>query len=251
MPPVRGSAAPQPGQESNPWCPFRCGPESVVQRALSRNVSGPATPLKPIPGARQQGSTLLDATRTPSRRGLPQSRDQGTQGRHHPCAPGRRGAARRWRRFGDGGLRGGGRKGKGRKRCGLRPLSVAGCTGLEPVASGVTVSEMGLAGRGRSSQPLAITQGEDGRDSSVSLDSGTYSLPRVTPWLQSPIVKSVPAERLPSVREVAARLGVCASTIYNPCREGKLPHVRVSNAIRVAPTALEDLMPGGARSGVV
>jgi excisionase family DNA binding protein len=63
-------------------------------------------------------------------------------------------------------------------------------------------------------------------------------------------VKSVPAERLLSVREVAARLGVCTSTIYNLCREGKLLHVRVSNAIRVATKALEDLMPGGARSGV-
>ena len=121
---------------------------------------------------------------------------------------------------------------------------VAGCTGLEPVASGVTVSEMGLAVGGRSSQPLAITQGDDGRDSSTSLDLGTFPRPRVTPGLQSPIVKSVPAERFLSVRQVAARLGVCTSTIYNLCREGKLLHVRVSNAIRVAPKALEDLALG-------
>jgi excisionase family DNA binding protein len=95
-----------------------------------------------------------------------------------------------------------------------------------------------------------MTQGDDGRDSSASLDLGTFSRPRVTPGLQSQIVKSVPAERLLSVREVAARLGVCTSTIYNLCREGRLRHVRVSNAIRVAPRALEDLMPGGASSGV-
>jgi excisionase family DNA binding protein len=41
-----------------------------------------------------------------------------------------------------------------------------------------------------------------------------------------------------SVREVAARLGVCTSTVYKLCNEGKLAHVRVSNAIRVEPRAL-------------
>ena len=65
------------------------------------------------------------------------------------------------------------------------------------------------------------------------------------------MVKSIPSERLLSVRQVASRLGVSTSTIYNLCREGKLPHVRVSNAIRLAPEALEDLMGRGARSGVV
>jgi excisionase family DNA binding protein len=52
----------------------------------------------------------------------------------------------------------------------------------------------------------------------------------------------MPAEKLLTVRQVAARLGVCTSTIYNLCREGKLRHVRVSNSIRVAPEALEDLV---------
>ena len=127
---------------------------------------------------------------------------------------------------------------------------VAGCTGLEPVASGVTVSEMGLAGCGRSSQPLAITQGEDGRDSSASPGFAAFSRPRVTPRLQSQIVKSIPSERLLSVRQVAARLGVCTSTVYNLCREGRLAHVRVSNAIRFAPDALAELVGSGVRTGV-
>jgi excisionase family DNA binding protein len=34
---------------------------------------------------------------------------------------------------------------------------------------------------------------------------------------------------------VAARLGVATSTVYKICREGRLPHARVSNAIRIAP----------------
>src|SRR6266478_9415494 len=39
--------------------------------------------------------------------------------------------------------------------------------------------------------------------------------------------------RLLSVREVATRPGVCTSTIYKLCAEGKLQHTRVSNAIRI------------------
>jgi excisionase family DNA binding protein len=45
----------------------------------------------------------------------------------------------------------------------------------------------------------------------------------------------VPQERLLSVKEAAARLGVSTSTVYKLCAEGKLAHVRVSNAIRIAP----------------
>ena len=41
-----------------------------------------------------------------------------------------------------------------------------------------------------------------------------------------------------SVREIAARLGVSTATVYSLCERGELPHVRVSNAIRIAPTDL-------------
>lgn len=47
-----------------------------------------------------------------------------------------------------------------------------------------------------------------------------------------------PHERLLSVREVASRLGVCTSTVYKLCAEGRLAHVRISNAIRVRPEVL-------------
>ena len=63
-------------------------------------------------------------------------------------------------------------------------------------------------------------------------------------------MKSIPSERLLSVRQVASRLGVSTSTIYKLCSEGRLAHVRVANAIRVAPEDLEDLMRSGVRSGV-
>jgi excisionase family DNA binding protein len=44
--------------------------------------------------------------------------------------------------------------------------------------------------------------------------------------------------RLLSVREAASLLGVCTSTVYKLCAEGKLRHVRVSNAIRISEAAL-------------
>jgi excisionase family DNA binding protein len=57
----------------------------------------------------------------------------------------------------------------------------------------------------------------------------------VTSGLQSGPALMVPHERLLSVREVAARLGVCTSTVYQLCAEGRLVHMRVANAIRIAP----------------
>ena len=53
-------------------------------------------------------------------------------------------------------------------------------------------------------------------------------------------LKVVPggAPRLLTVREVAAQLGVSTSTVYALCDRGELVHVRVLNAIRVAPAEL-------------
>jgi excisionase family DNA binding protein len=45
-------------------------------------------------------------------------------------------------------------------------------------------------------------------------------------------------ERLLTVREVAAVLGVAMSTVYQLCARGELRYRRVSNAIRVAPAEL-------------
>ena len=55
------------------------------------------------------------------------------------------------------------------------------------------------------------------------------------------------AERLLNVREVAERLGVCTATIYGLCERGELPHLRVSNAIRIRPTDLEAFLARGRR----
>jgi excisionase family DNA binding protein len=45
-------------------------------------------------------------------------------------------------------------------------------------------------------------------------------------------------ERLLTVKEVAERLGVCAATVYRPCANGELRHLRVLKSIRVSATEL-------------
>jgi excisionase family DNA binding protein len=45
-----------------------------------------------------------------------------------------------------------------------------------------------------------------------------------------------------SVRDVARRLRVSTATVYRLCERGELHHVRVSNAIRIAPRDLELLL---------
>jgi excisionase family DNA binding protein len=52
-----------------------------------------------------------------------------------------------------------------------------------------------------------------------------------------------------SVRDVAARLGVCGATVYRLAAEGQLAHVRVLNAIRVAPRDLAAFVEARRRGG--
>ena len=59
------------------------------------------------------------------------------------------------------------------------------------------------------------------------------------------LVPSAPA--LLTVREVARRLRVRPVTVYRLCDRGELPHVRVSNAIRVRAEDLEAYLGGGRR----
>jgi excisionase family DNA binding protein len=56
-------------------------------------------------------------------------------------------------------------------------------------------------------------------------------------------VRAVPGlKRLLTVKEVAAILRVCRDTVYRLCANGQLPHVRILNAIRIAPADLDGFL---------
>jgi len=57
------------------------------------------------------------------------------------------------------------------------------------------------------------------------------------------------AGRLLTPVEVAERLGVCRDTVYRLCDRGELPHVRISNAIRIAPADLAAFLAGNHSGG--
>ncbi len=45
-----------------------------------------------------------------------------------------------------------------------------------------------------------------------------------------------------TVKEVATILRVCRDTVYRLCANGQLPHVRILNAIRIAPADLDGFL---------
>jgi hypothetical protein len=117
---------------------------------------------------------------------------------------------------------------------------MAGCTGLEPVASDVTVSELGMADDVTVRQVLDIfgngrTQSGQGLPALAAIFRR-----RVTPELQSRLGAAGLSERdvLLTVREVATVPRIRPVTVYRLCRERKLVQERVSNAIRIPVEAL-------------
>jgi excisionase family DNA binding protein len=46
-------------------------------------------------------------------------------------------------------------------------------------------------------------------------------------------------DRLLTVKDAAEQLGLCTATVYGLCADGALPHVRILNAIRIAPADLK------------
>jgi len=113
--------------------------------------------------------------------------------------------------------------------------------GLEPMASGVTVGRAELARKRSTSQATAIPA-----DDAAATSPNRSALAGFRPPFGIPLVSEIGAPSDPllllSVREVAERLKVARSTVYKICGEGKLPHARVSNAIRVSKAALADYL---------
>ena len=116
----------------------------------------------------------------------------------------------------------------GRQDSNLRPLGPERASEASELSMGVQV--------------LAITQGLEGRlDASTRVGrAGTLGrVPPVSPTFPRGLRAAHPQpESLLRVRDVADRLRVSRATVYALCARGELPHLRVSNAIRLR---LEDL----------
>ena len=120
---------------------------------------------------------------------------------------------------------------------------LAGCRGLEPLASGVTVDCITIVGRGRPSQDAGKIGTTLERSSPFSQRFAAVSRPLGTSLVQSDAIDAG-SVRWVSVRELAAILRVSRSTVYQAVAAGEFPHVRVSNAIRI-PVATAGLASNG------
>jgi excisionase family DNA binding protein len=109
---------------------------------------------------------------------------------------------------------------------------LAGCRGLEPLASGVTVDPQWMAGARPGSQHAANAANPLDRSSPFSQRFAALFRPFGTSLVQSSAVDAE-SVRWVSVRELAAMLRVSTSTVYQAVAAGEIPHVRVSNAIRI------------------
>ena len=99
-------------------------------------------------------------------------------------------------------------------------------TGFEPATPSLGKYESGIAGVNNASQLVGNIQIDDDAPS------------QRTPW-EATIRKDFAFPLLPdlsaslTVKEVAARLRVCASTIYRLCPTVELPHFRIGASIRL------------------
>ena len=144
---------------------------------------------------------------------------------------------------------------KSRRLCALQ-LLVARPAGLEPATRGLEgdikalagvssslqiggTSRDSLTGNFQPSQPLASNR----KHFAASLLHGT--------GLETHALRSIEGgkSKLLSVKEAASRLGVCTATVYSLCERGELAHIRVLNAVRIAPSDLAAFVRAHRTSG--
>jgi excisionase family DNA binding protein len=123
---------------------------------------------------------------------------------------------------------------------GFRGSDLARPRGFEPLAFGFVVRAGAIPGSTSGSQ---VTEIVDGRGVAGVQISQPIAGPRgrfVTPLLQGRTAEPVVFSGLLTVRAAARLLGVTPATVYGLCSRNKLPHVRVSNAIRIALGAVKE-----------
>ena len=96
------------------------------------------------------------------------------------------------------------------------------------------------------SQPVTATDkpSQSLQDEREDLADSPQALPTIPkdfgpPVVRTPMAAPIRIGALLTVKQVAAKLGVSAATVYGLCERRELHHVRVANAIRVSPDALE------------
>jgi excisionase family DNA binding protein len=123
-------------------------------------------------------------------------------------------------------------------------VSGARSTGFEPVTSGVTGRCSPRPERVSPSKSLTLHRSNP--ELVVRIPRAVTSVPQAfgptlvqvaQGWSRNPLQKD--EGRLLTVREAAFRLRVSPSTVYALCDAQRLPHLRVSNAIRISVTGLE------------
>src|SRR6266849_4856193 len=119
---------------------------------------------------------------------------------------------------------------------------MVGATGFEPATTCTPTEDPSRPTITSHHQPCVITGDESGAAVQPSQGSGTlhrnFAANVLPPPSSIPHALASGTERLLTVRQVAARLGVCAATVYKWTADGTLPHVRIVNVIRFRPADL-------------
>jgi excisionase family DNA binding protein len=110
--------------------------------------------------------------------------------------------------------------------------------GIEPPAlgfEGLNDASQSVSDGGKPLEIQLVAKGDLSRTSpGIAPNSRSFGALVVQKYLEAEGSGSVAIGPFMTVREVAARLRVCTATVYILCESGKLVHVRLNNAIRVA-----------------
>ena len=99
-----------------------------------------------------------------------------------------------------------------------------------------------VSSAGTAQQPSEITGGVEPAASDGVAESGYVETPFGAPVVREVLVCPGPHERLLTVREVAAHLGVCTALVYRLCQRNELPALRIGGALRFQREAIESFV---------